>query len=139
MRAVPCLSPDHTETLPCSPHLSAVLQVTNFFIVYIVGDFLWILLWPHSLPSKPNVILFHHVVTMGLLGFARLNPEFAKYTCLDGLTEINTFFMVLRRQSNFARTLMHRCYWATYIPLRLVLYTALVGVFWQVRTPTSCC
>ena len=117
--------------------------MTDVFIVYILGDFLWIFLYPHSLPSKPNVILFHHVVTMGLLSFAWLNPEFAKYTCLDGLTEINTFFMVLRRQTKFARTLMHRCYWVTYIPLRLVLYPGLVWVFWRVRTSASifcsCC
>ena len=113
---------------------AGTVQVTDVFIVYIVGDFLWIFFWPHSLPSKPNVILGHHIVTMGLLGFAWLNPEFAKYTCLDGLTEINTFFMVLRRQTKFARTLMHRCYWFTYIPLRLVLYPALIGVFWRVRT-----
>ena len=70
---------------------------------------------------------------MGLLGFAWLNPKFAKYTCLDGLTEINTFFMVLRRQSSFARATMHKLYWATYVPLRLLMYPALVPVFWQVR------
>ena len=55
-----------------------------------------------------------------------------RYTCLDGLTEINTFFMVLRRQSSFARATMHKLYWATYVPLRLVMYPGLVPVFWQV-------
>lgn len=47
--------------------------------------------FPHSLPSKPAVILTHHVVTMGLLGFAWCYPEFAKWVCVDGLTEINTW------------------------------------------------
>ena len=28
---------------------------------------------------------------------------------------VTTFFMVLWRQSSFAKTLMHRLYWATYI------------------------
>ena len=51
--------------------------------------------------------------------------------------KIGCRFMVLRRQSSFARGTMHKLYWATYVPLRLVMYPVLVPVFWQVHSP--CC
>ena len=73
-------------------------QVTYLFILYVLADFLWILVQPATLPSLHTVILGHHVVTVLLLTFPLRHPGFAHFTCWDGLTELNTFFLVARRQ-----------------------------------------
>ena len=40
----------------------------------------------------------HHVITFALCLAPLFRPELAYYAALDGLTEINTFFLILRRQ-----------------------------------------
>ncbi|KAK9829139.1 hypothetical protein WJX72_004102 [[Myrmecia] bisecta] len=73
-------------------------KVTNAFLMYIVADFVWVWVEPDAVPSKANVILVHHFITFLLLLFPLRYPSFALYTCLDGVTEINTFFLIARRQ-----------------------------------------
>ena len=84
-------------------------QVTYFFILYVLADFLWILVQPDTLPSLHNVILGHHVVTILLLTFPLRHPSLAHFTCWDGLTELNTFFLVARRQFPAYFGLLHGC------------------------------
>lgn len=57
------------------------LKVTIMFTWYIVADFTWILVEPDAVPSMPNVILLHHVVTFVLLCFPLRYPHLALYTC----------------------------------------------------------
>lgn len=83
------------------------VQVTNVFILYIIADFLWILLQPATLPSLHGLILGHHVVTLLLLLFPYRYPAFARFTCWDGITEINTFFLIARRQFPAAYKPLH--------------------------------
>jgi hypothetical protein len=63
-------------------------------------------------PSLPTVILAHHVVTFVLLCVPLRHPHLHWYTCVDGLVELNTFFLIARRQwhSRAARKLF-RCGW----------------------------
>ena len=49
----------------------------------------------------------HHVVTFLLLLFPLRHPAFANFTCWDGITELNTFFLIARRQWHSQRNLMH--------------------------------
>lgn len=80
------------------------MQVTKLFISYIIFDFLWIAIQPSTLPSLQPLILGHHFVTFLLLTFPYRNPAFSHFTCWDGITEINTFFLIARRQTrNFHR------------------------------------
>lgn len=85
------------------------LQVTNVFLVYIIADFLWIYIQPETLPSLQWLILGHHFVTFLLLTFPYRHPKFAHFTCWDGITEINTFFLIARRQMQSCHRVMHLC------------------------------
>ena len=67
-------------------------------LVYIVLDTLWVWRVPDALPSCPHVILTHHVATTALVMAPLFRPELAIFACLDGLVEVNTFFLILRRQ-----------------------------------------
>jgi len=49
------------------------------------------------------------VVTFLLLLFPLRFPAYANFTCWDGITELNTFFMIARRQWHSQRNLMHWC------------------------------
>ena len=108
------------------------LQVTAIFMAYIAFDFCWLYLYPTSVPSLANVILGHHLVTLALLSFPFRHRDFGHFTCWDGLTELNTWFLVVRRQWSYQRSLMNSLYWLTFIPLRLVLYPGLLVKFWLV-------
>ena len=84
--------------------VSHFVQVTKLFLGYIAFDFVWIAIQPSTLPSLQGLILFHHFVTFLLLTFPYRNPAFSHFTCWDGITEINTFFLIARRQTrNFHR------------------------------------
>jgi hypothetical protein len=96
-----CASPQVLLVTRCNEWQLVVAvhaQVTNLFIVYVLADFVWILVQPATLPSLHSLILGHHVVTILLLTFPLRHPDFAHFTCWDGLTELNTFFLVARRQ-----------------------------------------
>ena len=108
------------------------MQVTIVFIVYVVVDLVWLLLRPTAVPSLTKIILAHHVVTLLLLTFPLRHRQFGTFTCWDGLTELNTWFMIVRRQWGRHRQLMNRLYWLTFIPQRLVMYPALLVKFWFV-------
>lgn len=105
--------------------------VTVFLTIYIVADLIWIAIEPTCLPSLPKVIMAHHVVTLVLLSFPLRYPEFGLYTCLDGLAEVNTYFLIARRQYKQWATVCDVLYWATFVPFRIVLYPALLWPFWQ--------
>ena len=80
------------------------VQVTKLFLGYILFDFLWIAVQPSTLPSLQPLILGHHFITFLLLTFPYRYPAFGHFTCWDGITEINTFFLIARRQTkNFHR------------------------------------
>ena len=105
--------------------------ITVAFTAYIVGDLLWIFIWPESLPRFPLVIKVHHVITLALLSHPLRYPSDAHFTCLDGLVELSTFFMVARRQcSGLLSDVLNALYWFTTIALRFGLQPWLLYRFW---------
>ncbi len=106
-------------------------SVTIFLSTYILADLLWIWLQPTCLPSLPKVIMAHHAVTLVLLSFPLRFPEFGVYTCLDALAEVNTYFLIARRQYKQWAGVCDVLYWVTFIPFRLVLYPGLLVPFAQ--------
>ena len=66
------------------------------FFGYIIIDFIWIILWPKCVAS-PKVILAHHIVVLlGLYGM--FNIDIMNIGCHGTLIEVNTFFLILKRQ-----------------------------------------
>jgi len=96
--------------------------VSQGFLLYVLIDFVWLIVQPDAVPSLPNVILLHHVVTVVLLYFPLRYNELGIYTCIDGLCEINTFFLIARRQWPRLKDLMDLLYWLTFIPSRTICY-----------------
>ncbi|KAI8105552.1 hypothetical protein M9434_000137 [Picochlorum sp. BPE23] len=106
------------------------VRVTEVFVVYVIIDVVWLLVQPDAVPSLPNVILLHHAVTIVLLLFPIWYNDLAIYTCWDGLCEINTFFLIARRQFKPYRNILGIMYWATFIPMRTILYPIMLVEFY---------
>lgn len=104
------------------PHL-----ITKVFITYIVLDALWICVSPSAVPKHAWAIVLHHVLTFLILLHPLRYPEHAIETCRDGIVEVNTFFLILRRNTrrgSFANrvcdaayhlTLSIRFFWQPYL------------------------
>ncbi len=131
----------HRRSPPRLPPPSGLLgyvdtvKVTLFFTWYIVADFTWILVEPSAVPSLPNIILLHHVVTFILLCFPLRYPALGTFTCWDGICEINTFFLIARRQWRTGRGALTFLFWATFFPLRIFLYPLMLVRMYQQMQP----
>ena len=110
------------------------VRVTEAFALYVLVDMVWLIVQPEAVPSLPNVILIHHVVTMILLYFPIRYNELAIYTCWDGLCEINTFFLIARRQFKQVAHIMEVLYWVTFVLSRSILYPVLLFDMYQVMS-----
>jgi hypothetical protein len=105
-------------------------RITVVFTAYILGDLLWIIYWPESLPRFPLVIKVHHLITLALLSHPLRYPQDARFTCLDGLVELSTFFMVARRQcTGTLSAALNALYWFSTIALRFGLQPYLLYRF----------
>ena len=62
------------------------------------------------------------MITLALLSHPLRFPSDAHFTCMDGLVELSTFFMVARRQcSGLLSDVLNALYWFTTIALRFGL------------------
>lgn len=87
--------------------------VTKIFAIYIVLDTTWIITFPESIPRMANFIVLHHILTFCILLHPLRYPEHSMETCRDGIVELNTFFLILRRQlkrGSFFNLLCDSCY-----------------------------
>lgn len=57
------------------------VTVTYLFTAYVLADLVWLVVQPEAVPSLPNVIIAHHVVTFALLCFPLAYPTLAIFTC----------------------------------------------------------
>lgn len=142
----PYLLHDQTN-LVCLPILCALCvagladlvdcwAITVAFTLYIVVDLLWILIVPESLPRFPLIITVHHVITLALLSHPLRYPVDAHFTCLDGLVEISTFFLIARRHcKGLLSKACNWLYWGTTIALRFMLQPYLLWLFWRLAKP----
>jgi len=58
-------------------------------------------------------------------------PSLAACSVQDGLCEINTFFLIARRQWKSVRKPLSALYWATFFPLRIFLYPYMLVQFYR--------
>jgi len=73
--------------------------ITKIFIAYVVVDGLWIAVSPSAVPKHAWAIVLHHVLTFFILLHPLRYPEHAIETCRDGIVEVNTFFLIVRRNT----------------------------------------
>ena len=95
----------------CGQFDSKVL--TKLFIYYIVLDSVWIAFSPDAVPKFSSVILLHHVLTFFILLHPLRYSEHSIETCRDGIVELNTFFLIARRQArrgSLLNMLLSFCY-----------------------------
>ena len=87
--------------------------ITKIFTYYIVLDSIWIVLSPSAVPNFPWIILLHHLLTFLILLHPLRYPEHSIETCRDGIVEVNTFFLIVRRQfrrGSFLNVFFGFCY-----------------------------
>jgi hypothetical protein len=78
----------------CSFKLQIYLII---FSIYVIIDGLWIFFIPNSVAS-PNTILVHHIVTLiGIILNLIMGLDYAILGAFGGLVEVNTFFLIARR------------------------------------------
>ena len=77
------------------------------FLVYILIDTMWLLIYPRSVVA-PGPILIHHftLITAWLIIFAWPGYEF--YMSASLLVEVSTFFLIAKRQATRG-TMLHSC------------------------------
>ena len=98
--------------------------ITKIFITYITIDALWIIISPSAVPKHAWAIVLHHVLTFAILLHPLRYPEHAIETCRDGIVELNTFFLITRRNLTRGSLLNRLCDVAYHLTLS-------IRFFWQ--------
>jgi hypothetical protein len=92
------------------------------FFIYMLIDSIWVWTVPDSVASA-STILIHHVVVsvVWLVPFYLGNDTLIRYSSYGPLVEINTFFLIARR--NFKDSLLLQVmFFASWIGLRILFY-----------------
>ena len=98
--------------------------ITKIFITYIVVDTVWIVVSPSAVPKHAGALVLHHVLTFAILLHPLRYPEHAIETCRDGIVEVNTFFLIVRRNTARGTALNLACDFAYHATLS-------IRFFWQ--------
>jgi hypothetical protein len=102
------------------------------FLSYLIIDSIWIFLFPQSVISNPDGILFHHVVCILLTMVPWLYRQYAWYMVFALSSEINTFLTILRRQlviGTIAHSICNVLFYVTWVTLRLLLFPLLCYLY----------
>ena len=83
--------------------------ITKIFISYIAVDTIWIVLSPSAVPRFAWAIVLRPVLPVLILLHPLRFPEHAIETCRDGIVELNTFFLIARRQLTRGSLLNRAC------------------------------
>lgn len=86
---------------------------------------------PDTVPILPPAILAHHLASFSLVCFPVFYPRLAIYTCLNGVAELNTLILAIRRVVGLERPVLKAAYWATFFPLRLFLYPVVLVMIYK--------
>lgn len=102
------------------------------FSVYMLIDTIWIAVQPKCVLSNPTALIVHHIASFVFLSIPFYERQFQWHGALNLFVEVNTFFLILRRQappSSMLYTILDNCFLATWIFLRLVVFPTLVVFF----------
>ena len=117
------LGGDHT-------HMGYTLLST--FSVYMLIDTIWIAVQPKCVLSDPKALIIHHIASFVFLSIPFIEQQFQWHGALNLFVEVNTLFLILRRQaapSSLLYTILDYCFLSTWIFLRLVIFPTLVVFF----------
>ena len=79
---------------------TAETAFVTVFLLYLVLDFIWLLVKPCSV-STPKIMLLHHCVTiLGVSFIPYLDNEMKYIICLATLVEFNTWVRLLKKLAN---------------------------------------
>ncbi len=92
------------------------------FIIYMMVDFIWLLLKPKSVGS-PGSIMFHHVISVLGWSVIYFDPRLALIARLAILVECNTWFNILKRY--YKTDFVYKCFYVTWFLFRVILYPTL--------------
>jgi hypothetical protein len=102
------------------------------FISYLLIDSIWLYLYPQSVISNPEGILFHHFVCIPLTLVPWMYRQYAWYMVFALSSEINTFLTILRRQlviGTISHSICNALFYFTWITLRLLLFPLLCYLY----------
>lgn len=102
------------------------------FAVYLVADMIWIYMIPDSVPSDPMSILIHHLVTLVFISFPLYAEHYAWHMAITLSVEINTLFLLLRRNSSIGslfNKIAEALFYTTWVLMRLIMFPVLAVFF----------
>lgn len=111
-------------------HMGYTLLST--FSIYMLIDTVWIAVQPKCVLSNPTALIVHHIASFVFLSVPFFEEQFQWHGALNLFVEVNTFFLILRRQAapeSFLYTLLDYCFLSTWIFLRLVIFPTVVVFF----------
>ncbi|CAM9190285.1 unnamed protein product, partial [Ectocarpus fasciculatus] len=118
-----------TDTIPAARLDGAYAVMFWVFATYMAADVLWVLAVPRCVAS-PLMIILHHIVS--LLGWITpvFDPAIRPWTAAAVTVELNTFFLIVRRNlpSNRALDAWFLVSWAL---LRLGVYPYIAVGYYQ--------
>jgi len=103
------------------------------FISYLILDTIWLLIKPDSVASIKSVLPHHFICLMGwnlneinkyyLLykGLPSPGPKYDRFISIGALVELNTFLLVLRRNTHY-NAIVEFFFYATWVYIRCFLY-----------------
>lgn len=99
------------------------VKSTNYwsFQIYVIVDTLWLVLYPQSVPSA-SAILYHHLGVLVGWNMPAFDQYWAFWAALAALIEMNTFFLVLKRQQGKDVYLVHVLFYTTWVLMRNIVY-----------------
>jgi hypothetical protein len=105
-----------------------------FFVTYLIIDTIVIYLYPFCVVSSPKSLIFHHFLLLPLCVVPFYHKRYHWHMILGLTTEINTFFIVLRRQLQlYPKSLVYQIcnimFYVTWIVLKLLLFPFLSYLF----------
>jgi hypothetical protein len=104
----------------------------GIFSIYLFIDTIWIAVQPKCVLSNPTALIIHHIASFVFLSIPFFEKQFYWHGALNLFVEVNTFFLILRRLVTLDSTLyvlLDRCFLATWIVLRLVVFPIVVVFF----------
>lgn len=91
------------------------------FQAYIIVDTIWLVLFPQSVSSASGII-YHHLGVLVGWNMPAFDQYWAHWASLAALIELNTFFLVLRRQHGKDIYAVHALFYATWVLMRNIVY-----------------
>ena len=91
------------------------------FMLYVLLDMLWLILYPRSV-SSAGPIVYHHVGVLVGWTMPLFDQHWAFWAALAAMIEVNTFFLVLRRQQGRDLLIVHVLFYLTWGLMRVVVY-----------------